>query len=253
MPRRRTLPIALLALAAAGGVVAPARAADKVTLAAKVTTCTTGGDAAGRAAAFTGSMPAGPGTRRMQIRFTLIQRTGPGPKGVYKKVAVPGWGPWVKSDPGRQGFVFTKRIEALAAPAAYRAVIAFRWIDAKGRVQRTTSRTTPACEQPDPRPDLVLGGVEAVPTGKDRAAYSVAVGNEGHSEAVPFAVTVTVGGIVSDPVVLGPITAGDRLSATLAAPKCAPGSTITVTIDGANAVDESVEDDDVVQRPCPLA
>jgi len=47
--------------------------------------------------------------------------------------------------------------------------------------------------------------------------------------------------------------AGARLSGTVAAPKCAPGSTITVTIDVANAVDESNEDDDVVQRPCPLA
>jgi hypothetical protein len=66
-------------------------------------------------------------------------------------------------------------------------------------------------------------------------------------------VTVTVGGVVSDPVILGPIAAGDRVSGTLAAPKCAPGATITITIDGANAVDESAEGENIVQRPCPLA
>jgi hypothetical protein len=253
--RRPTYVLGVLALAAAcGGSVAPAHAAAKgVPLTARVTDCTTGAADEARAAAFTATMAAASGTKRMQMRFLLMQRSGPGPKGVFKKVAVPGWGGWEKSDPGRQAFVFTKRIEALTAPAAYRVVVAFRWLDAKGRVQRTTSRTSAACEVPDPRPDLVLGGVDAAATGKATAAYTVAVGNEGHSDAAPFAVTVTVGGVVSDPVTLGPIAAGDRVSGTLAAPKCTSGSTITITIDAADAVDESAEDDDVVQRPCPLA
>jgi hypothetical protein len=248
MPCRRALPLVLLVL------LAPATArADKVTLSAKVAACTTGADEAERAAAFSGSMPAAAATKRMQMRFVLTQRAGAGPKGTYKKVAVPGWGGWEKSEPGRLGFVFTKRIEALAAPAAYRAVVTFRWYDAKGHVQRTATRTTPACEQPDPRPDLVFGGLDAVALGNGTAAYSVSVGNDGHSDAVPFAVTVTVGGTTTDPVVLGPLAAGDRVSRAIAAPRCAAGSTVTITIDAANAVDESAEDDDVVQRPCPLA
>jgi hypothetical protein len=245
--------IALLALLALGGGAASAQAADKLVLSAKITTCTTGPDDASRAAAFTGSMPAAAQTKRMQMRFVLIQRAGPGPKGLFKKIVVPGWGGWEKSDPGRQGFVFTKRVEALTAPAAYRAVITFRWFDAKGHVQRSATRTTQPCEQPDPRPDLVLGGVDGAATGKGTAAYTVSIGNEGHSDAAPFAVTITVGGIVSDAVTMGPIAAGDRLTGTLAAPKCTPGTTITVTVDVGDAVDESVEDDDAVQRPCPLA
>ncbi|MET0601573.1 MAG: CARDB domain-containing protein [Baekduia sp.] len=249
--RRPTL-IVLLALLAFGTGAASA-SADKVTLAAKATTCTTGADDASRAAAFTGAMPAAAETKRMQMRFALLQRKGTGPKGIFKKLAVPGWGGWVKSDPDRQGFVFTKRVEALRAPAGYRAVITFRWLDGKGHVQRTATRTTPVCEQPDPRPDLVLSGVDATAAGKSTAAYTVSIGNEGHSDAVPFAVTVTVDGTVSDPVTLGPIAAGGRLTGTLAAPKCAPGSMILVTIDVANTVAESVESDDAVQRPCPLA
>ena len=241
------LPAVLLATVA---LTAPAPAPS---LSAKVAMCTTGVGDDERAAAFTASMPAAAGTKRMQMRFLLTERLGTSAKAPYKKLTVPSWGGWETSDPGKRGFVFTKRIEALVAPAAYRAVVSFRWLDAKGHVQRTTTRTTPACAVPDPRPDLVLDGVSAAATGKDTAAYSVAVGNEGHSDAEPFAVTVTVGDVVSDPVILGPITAGDRLSGTLAAPKCLAGSTITVTIDVANTVDESDEDDDVVQRPCPLA
>jgi hypothetical protein len=251
--RRPTL-IGLLAVAAFAGGAVPAHAAvDKPTLSAKTTTCTTGVDDASRAAAFTGAMPAASQTKRMQMRFVLIQRKGTGPKGTFKKISVPGWGDWVKSDPDRQGFVFTKRVEALTAPAGYRAVITFRWLDGKGQVQRTATRTTPACDQPDPRPDLVLGGIDATATGKSTAAYTVSVGNEGHSDAVPFAVTITVDGTVSDPVTLGPIVAGGRLTGTLAAPKCTPGSMILVTLDVANTVAESVESDDAVQRPCPLA
>jgi hypothetical protein len=250
--RRPTL-IVVLVLLASGSGAAAASAADKVTLSAKTTTCTTGADDASRAAAFTGSMPAASQTKRMLMRFALIQRKGVGPKGAFKKVAVPGWGGWEKSDPGRQGLVFTKRVEALAAPAGYRATITFRWLDGKGHIQRTTTRTTPVCEQPDPRPDLVLGGVDATSVGKSTAAYTVLIGNEGHSDAAPFAVTITVDGVVAEPVTLGPIAAGGRLTGLLAAPKCAPGSTILVTLDVASTVVESVEDDDAVQRPCPLA
>jgi hypothetical protein len=252
--RRPTLATAVLTLAALAGAAGPAHAATEKApaLAARLAACTTGADDASRAAAFTGSMPATSTTKRMMMRFTLQQRVGPGPRGSFKKLSVPGWGGWQKSDPGREGFVFTKRVEALTAPAAYRASITFRWLDAEGRVLRTRTRTTAACEQPDPRPDLVLAGVAAAPVGQATAAYTVSVGNEGHGDADPFAVTVTVDGVTSDPLTLGPLEAGERVTGTLAAPRCAPGSSITVTVDVGETVEESVETDDVVQRPCPL-
>jgi CARDB len=252
---RRALLLLVLVVLSSPLSVAPAahaQTAKSKAPAARVTDCTTGADDAERAAAFTGSMSAG-GAKRMQMRFTLQQRLGPGPKGTWKKVAVPDWGTWQKADPGRTAFVFTERIEALTAPAGYRVVVSFRWLDARNRVLRTATRTSAACEVADPRPDLALGGLDAVATGGGRAAYTVAVANDGHSQAVPFAVTVTVGGVTSDPVILGPLSAGDRATGAVAAAACAPRSTITVTLDAANAVDESDEADDVVQRPCPLA
>ena len=49
-------------------------------------------------------------------------------------------------------------------PADYRAQIRFRWYDKKGRLQRSARKTTRACRQPDPRPDLrVLGFVSLAP------------------------------------------------------------------------------------------
>lgn len=253
--RRALLLFAMLVTALLGAEgSAWAVGADKApSLGARLTACVTGADDSARAAAFTGAMPAASGTRRMMMRFSLQQRVGPGPKGTFKRVTVPGWGGWEKSDSGRRGFVFTKRIEALTAPAAYRASVTFRWLDAKGHAQRTTTRTSAACEQPDPRPNLVLGAFDAQPAGPSTAAYTISVDNDGHALAEEFAVTVTVDGVVSSPLMLGPVDEGARVTGTVAAPRCVAGTTVTVTIDVAGAVDESVEPDDVVQRPCPLA
>lgn len=249
--RVKVLSVVVGVVALASG--ATAHAADKVPLSARVAVCTTGADPDTRAAAFTGSMAALSGTRRMQMRFGLQQRTGSSAKTRFRKVSVPGWSGWVTSDPGRQGFVFTKRVEALTAPAAYRATVTFRWLDARGHVQKTLTRTTPVCEQPDPRADLVLASLSATAIAGGQAAYSITVENDGLAEADPFAVTLTVGGKVSNPLTLGPIAPGAQATGSLAAPRCTPGSTITVTLDVAGTVDESVESDDVIERSCPLA
>ena len=246
---RSPLVIGTLVLLALGGAVAPAQG-SAVTLSAKTTTCTTGESDSSRAATFTGSMPAASGTRRMQMRFVLVQRLGS--KGAFKRVDVPGWGGWEKSDPGRPGFVFTKRVEALVAPASYRAQITFKWLDKKGHTQRTVTRTSPQCVQPDSRPDLTLGGLDIAAAGAGQAAYTVAVGNDGHSAAGLFKVTITVDGTDLPSLTLGPLDVGERDEGTITGARCSPGSTVTVAVDAKDAVDESDEADDVVQRPCQI-
>jgi CARDB len=255
---RSSLVIGSLLLLALGGAAAPALASAssrdavaspaKVPLSAKTIACTTGAEPASRAAAFTGSMPAITGTRRMQMRFRLQQMAGD--TGSYKRIDVPGWGGWEKADPGRPGFVFTRRVDALMAPASYRAQITFRWSDRKGRALRTTTRTSTPCVQPDARPDLVLGGLEIAPNGTDQAIYTLSVSNDGRSAAGAFTVTLTVDGTVLPPLTLGPLGAGERRQGAIAGARCSPGSTVTVTVDAGGTVDESDEADDVVGRPC---
>ncbi|QEC47709.1 hypothetical protein FSW04_09070 [Baekduia soli] len=246
---RRLLLIIGCAAVALGAAAGPAVAAGRVALAARVTACTTGVDPADRAVAFTGSMPATAGSRSMQMRFVLLQRRGA--TGTFRAVDVPDWGGWEHSGPGRAGFVFTRRIASLLAPAGYRAAVYFRWLDRRGRVQRMLHRTTPACEQPDLRPELAFAGLTAVatPTG---AAYTVAVGNDGRSTAAPFTVALAIDGVPAGTLVLGPLAADARSAGTLPAARCRPGSTLTVTVDAGGVVDESDETDNVVQRPCPL-
>jgi CARDB len=243
---------ALAAVAPAGAVgsVGPVPKPDKPPLAATLTGCQPAADAAQRTATFTASMPALAGTRRLQMRFTLLQRRGTAAG--YKRIDVPGWNAWERSDPGRPGFILTERVESLYAPAAYKAVVVFRWYDKRGHLQRQTSRVTGVCAQPDPRADLALDFFSAARSGRDQAVYSLVVRNAGLADAEAFAVALTIGGTDTAPIALGPIASGETAQGTVVGPACAPGTTVTIRLDPADAIDEVDETNNVVDRPCPL-
>jgi hypothetical protein len=245
--RRTALCIAILALAA------PAAAhAQAPPLRAKLTACETGPDAADRTATFTGSMPAIKGTKRMWMRFDLQRRGAPGAS--FTTIKVPGLGVWQKSAPGRSsGFVFNQRVQALSAPAAYRAVVRFRWYGKGGRLLRATRRETPVCTQPDQRPNLTAGNLDAArgPL-PGQATYHLVVANEGRTAAGAFAVVLTVADVDQPPQRASGLAAGAKLTLTFVAPQCNPGSTLRFVLDAAGEVQESVEADDAVERPCPF-
>jgi hypothetical protein len=171
----------------------------------------------------------------------------------YKAVDLPEWSGVERSDPGRPGFIFTKRVEALLAPAAYKAVVRFRWYDKKGRVQRDVSRTTGPCRQPDPRPDLQVGELTGRVRDADTAVYEVVARNDGRGVAGAFGVGLTIGGRVQAPLTLGPLAPGTRDLGQFVGPRCKPGETVTIELDADGAVDEADETNNVAQRPCPLA
>src|SRR3954454_11697542 len=172
---RRAALILLTAAALTGGAVALAQAPP---LAARLATCQTGPNATDRYAVFTGSMPRIGGAGTMAMRFDLFERQ---PQGRFLAVSLPHWGVWEKtSKKGVPGFIFTKRVEQLAAPASYRAVVSFRWYDAQGRVVRRATRTSSTCVQPDWRPDLHVRRV-IFPTGS--GPTRVVVRNRGRGDA----------------------------------------------------------------------
>lgn len=246
------LRLSLFTALALFGLSAPAPADDKppVPTSAKLTACTTGVDADARAATFTGSMPALKGTGRMAMRFRLYQRRGSAKR--YRAVRVPGWGRWERSETGRPGLILTKRVSALLAPAAYRAKVSLRWYGADGKVQRTRTLTTPACNQPDPRPDLRLELLAAKPRDASTATYVLVIANRGAQTAPVFATELTVddGAPVSADV--GPLAGGGRERVEIVAPACASGETVTVRLDADHDVDTGEASQDVVRRPCPL-
>jgi len=239
--------LVLLALPAAAQAQAPP-------LRVKLAACQSGPAAAARTATFVGSMPAVKATRRMWMRFDLLARTPPATS--FVAVKVPKLGVWQKSSPGRTstGFVFTQRVQALAAPGAYRARVHFRWYDKAGRLLRSTTRESSICKQPDQRPDLQAGDLEALrSTQSGQALYRLEVRNDGHTAAGPFDVVLTVAG-AEQPAerVLGGVAPGASYTVTFLAPRCAADSTLRFELDAEDEVEESGEPDDVVERACPF-
>lgn len=239
------VPLALLTAAA------PAAAGD-VPLRARLAQCTTGETAEQRAATFTASIPKRRGAERLQLRFTLLQRLA-GERRYHVVRDVPGWRRWETSEPGRPGLILTRRVEGLAAPASYRAIVRFRWIDAGGEVLRRTARTTRPCVQPDPRPELRLRSLAAAPEGEEGARYRLELRNEGRSLARAFAVVLVVNGERQPAVMSSPIGSGGSSFTEVVAPPCRPGTAVEIVLDAYAAIAEVREDDNVVRRGCPLS
>lgn len=245
----------LLVLPALGAASAAADAPAKVPLSATTTTCKAAKDDTGGRAVFVGSMPALANATRMEMRFELLvarPSSDPAADGGFTTVVVPGLNKWLRSDPGRAGFVWRKSIGRLVGPGAYRARITFRWRNGAGKVVRTVQRKTPTCRQPDLRPNLLPEQVTADQTAADRAVYSVVVRNSGRTAAGPFTTRLASPGL--DPVAdtVPELAARTRTVVLLQGPPCAPGSTLDLTVDPGGQVDEADETDNAITVACPL-
>lgn len=234
---RLTLILGLIVVAL-WGAAASAQAPD---LAAKLAACETGADAEDRFAVFTGAMPR-EGAPVMAMRFDLFERL---PGGRFERVSLANWGVWQSTAKKRApGFIFTKRVEELAAPAAFRAVVSFRWSDAQGNVVRTAKRSSPICRQPDWRPDLRVGRVVFDEDGRARAT----VVNDGRSPSAAFEISMKVGDSAVVRTLPG-LPAGQRRTVELG--RCRAPERVVITLDPADRIDEADEANGAKTVPCP--
>ncbi|UUY06159.1 hypothetical protein LRS13_11805 [Svornostia abyssi] len=244
------LAAALLAAVPTAAQAAKARQAAPP-LRADTSTCRTGVTPAERFAVFTGSMPARRGTDRMAMRFELQIREAPDTG--YRTVKAPSFGRWERSQPGRRGFIYSKRVDGLKAPATYRTVVRYRWYDDAGAVIASATRTAPQCTQPDPRPNLRLLALRATAgPAPGTTTYLLTVVNSGRGPAAAFevaagpdddgaAATVTVGGMAAREARVLEVTARS----------CAPDGRVRIRLDVGAVIAESSETDNDVRRSCP--
>jgi hypothetical protein len=99
-----------------------------------------------RSATFTAQMAATSTTQKMGMRIELQQRLHG--EGEFHTLAAPGFGVWRTSEPGVKIYKYVKQVTNLAAPAAYRAIVRFRWIGERGHVLKRDELRTPRCAQP---------------------------------------------------------------------------------------------------------
>ena len=55
---------------------------------------------------------------------------------------------WRSSEPGVKIYKYVKQVTNLDAPAAYRAIVRFRWTGERGRVLKRDELHTPRCIEP---------------------------------------------------------------------------------------------------------
>ena len=234
---RRLLLLAALALPAAAPATAGAAGV-------RLVECVPALASVDRGATFEARAHRVRGSERMQVRLTLQSRQGVLRR--WHRVAASAPDEWLTSFPGVRRYSYSRTVRNLPAPASYRMVARFRWLDAEGAVVRRSRATSRACGQPDMRPDIAPAAIAPVAGG-----YEVALRNRGLGDAGPFAVALAVGALELEPAAVDGLAAGERRSVTIAGPPCAPGEPLTATADPAGAVDERDEDDNAFVALCP--
>jgi|SRR5579863_4866151 len=133
--------VASMAALSGGGTVSPAPA-----LSAGVEQCVTAPTQAARSVTFTGQMETLPEAHRMAIQI-VVQERAPGEEG-FRTLTSAGLGSWQRSEAGVKIYKVRQAVTDLPAPAVFRAIVRYRWLDEKGEVLRREARRTPICRQP---------------------------------------------------------------------------------------------------------
>lgn len=164
----------LLAPLAAGatGAQTPEQTPPTGSVTATLEGCTPAPSQAERAATFMGEMTAIAGTAKMSMRIDVEER---GPEELeFHVVPGPGLGVWRPSDPKVKVYRYFRQVTNLSAPASYRALVRFRWINAKGHVIKRVDRLTARCVQPPPPPEKLPGAGSTEPGGSSSSGSTPA-------------------------------------------------------------------------------
>jgi hypothetical protein len=183
---------------------------------------------------------------KMQLRFTL-QAQLPGSQR-WRRVPLDSFRSWITAPPNLGKYTYDKTVEDLLAPAAYRAVIDFRWRDRRGKTRRRERVTSPVCRQADQRPDLVVRNVH-----RDGDQFVAVVYNRGRTAAGPFAVGFLADGApvgTVDVVGLAPQTPVTVMTPAAPGAGCAAGTAVEAVADSRAQIDEGDEENNTDEQPC---
>jgi CARDB len=212
----------------------------------KVRACEAGSDAADRRATFYARMRVVPGTDRMQMRFTLLDRSLAG----SNLVRAPQLARWRRSRPGVRKFGYAQTVTGLRPGGVYSVVVEYRWLDADGETIMTRRRTSSDCRQDGDLPNLAVTGVSVRPgaaLGTQR--YGLEVENRGTAPALEFDVELFVDSIAADTERIHEVEPGETVTVWITAPQCL--GRIRAVADSGDRLAEATEDDNTLRSRCP--
>jgi hypothetical protein len=108
--------------------------------------CVTASAQSERSAVFSGEMNAVSGSTRLMMRIDVQEQLAG--ETLFHAIAAPGLGVWRSSDADVRSYRFIRQVTNLSAPGFYRALVSFRWLNAKDRPIKTLAQHTPRCVQP---------------------------------------------------------------------------------------------------------
>jgi hypothetical protein len=202
-----------------------------------------------------------PGTEKLEMQFSLLERSG-GSATFQTVVRAGDLGVWISpKDPtlGQQpGDVWelSKPVINLDAPASYRLRVAFRWIGAHSNVIGTAVRLSRSCNQRELRPDLLVKSisVSSDPGRPQKDLYTSVIANRGATGAGPFEVLFTPGDDSAPKThTVGFLGAGQAIRQTFVGPLCDAASPPTVTADAASQVDDYNRANNTLTAACPAS
>jgi hypothetical protein len=211
----------------------------------------------GRKIAITAVMRPVSGTTSMQMMFDLQRakrRAGP-----FSSVRGHGLDQWVHPENPtlgqRSGDIWKvdQKVSNLSGTAYYRFRVRFRWIGSSARTLGTVDDLSPACYQPELRPDLTARSLSVSPvTGQpSQDRYVAWIGNRGMSGAGPFQVTLTVPSNPSQSATVSWLRPHSRVREVFTGPACTPGSQLTLTADPNDAVPDYDRTNNTLTTQCP--
>ncbi|MGZ4194670.1 MAG: CARDB domain-containing protein [Solirubrobacteraceae bacterium] len=219
--------------------------------------CSPALDPGARAVAVDAVMRPLTGTRKLAIRFELLQRaTGMpvqtvqgGDLGVWRTPANPTLGR-LPGDVWR----LQKSVYNLDVPFTYQFRVSFRWTGAHGKVLGTATRYSRTCRQRELRPDLTVTSisVSSIAGHPKKELYTAVVANQGLTGAGPFQV-LFVPGDSSAPTTatVSFLGAGKTRTLSFVGPLCDSTSPPTVTADSASQVDDFNRANNQLTTVCP--
>lgn len=192
-------------------------------------------DPQGQQVLFRGAMRRIRGSRRMMLRFTLLQRRA---GGRWERVRARGLARWKRSRSGVGRFAHRQRVRNLSDGLDYRARVDFRWLDRDGDVVRRERRSSGVCPLSQPLPDLRVADLRPADEGSG-SLYTVTVHNRGRAASPATDVRLGVDGRPGAAGAVGPLAPGESGDVTLSGPRC--GVRARAVVDPAGAVKESDE------------
>jgi CARDB len=219
--------------------------------------CTHALDPGSRAVAVTAVMRPVTGTRKMALRFELLQRA---PGLAAATLNVGDLGQW-RSPPDATlgqlpGDVWRreKPVYNLAVPYTYQFRVSFRWTGARGKVLATTTRYSRTCRQREMRPDLTVKSIAVSPIAghPKKELYTAVVANQGLTGAGPFQVLFVPGdSSAATPLTVPYLGAGKTRTLSFTGPLCDAASPPTVTADSASQVNDFNRANNQLSAVCP--